>query len=87
MIIVSVGVDGDGDPAGDADGGVDGDAAGDPAADADGDGGIDGVSSDGPGATDGAVVGGSLGTCPRLPDEAHADATTSRPASAGTKER
>jgi hypothetical protein len=59
--------------------------AGEPEGVADGDGGIDGVASDGPGSTDGASVGGTLGTGPRPPDDVHADATMSSPARAGMR--
>jgi len=77
--MVSAVVDGEGSPLG----GVDGDEDADPEGDADGDGGIDGVSSDGPGSTDGAVVGGMVGTGPSPPDDVHAATMRRRPASAG----
>jgi len=86
-MIVSTGVDGDGAPLGDAEGGVEGEADGDPVGDVDGDGGIDGVSSDGPGWMDGAVVGGTVGTWPSPPELVQAAETMSRPASAGTRRR
>jgi len=66
---------------------VDGDEDGDPEGDGVGDGGIDGVSSEGPGWTDGAVVGGTVGTGPRPPDDVHAAAMRRRPASAGRNTR
>jgi hypothetical protein len=76
---------GDAEPFGEADGDVDGDADPEPDGDADGDGGIEGVSSDGPGWIDGAVVGGTVGTWPRPPEVVHAAETMRRPASAGTR--
>ena len=85
--MVSAGTDGEAEPLGDADGEVEGDATGEPEGDADGDGGIDGVASDGPGSTDGASVGGTLGTWPSPPDDVHADATTRRPARDGMRKR
>jgi hypothetical protein len=63
MTIVSTGADGE--ALGDADG-PDGEADGEPDGDGDADGA--GVSSDGPGSMDGASVGGTVGTWPRLPD-------------------
>ena len=81
--MVSTGTDGDGDPLGDPAGALDGWP--------DGDGDVEGagVASGGPGSIDGANVGGTLGTCPRLPDDVHAAVATSRPdsAMAGTSDR
>jgi hypothetical protein len=70
-------VDGDGEPLGAALGAADGAADGEPDGDADGepDGGAAGVTSGGPRSTDGAAVGGTLGTWPSPPDVAHAEAT------------
>ena len=83
MTIFSIGTDGDGDPLGDAGGPLEGCP--------DGDGEVEGagVASGGPASIDGAVVGGTLGTCPRLPDDVHAAVATSRPASAraGARDR
>ena len=81
--MVSTGTDGDADPLGDPAGALDGWP--------DGDGDVEeaGVASGGPASIDGAVVGGTLGTCPRLPDDVHAAVATSRPdnARAGTSDR
>jgi hypothetical protein len=68
MTMVSTGVDGLCDPAGPVD---------DPA-DPVGDGLTDGagVTSGGPASTDGAAVGGTVGTAPRLPELAHAALAT-----------
>lgn len=83
--MVSAGVDGDAE--GSPLAGVDGDDEGDPDGDADGEGGIDGVSSDGPGSIDGAVVGGTVGTGPRPPEVVQAAMRTRSPARAGMRAR
>jgi hypothetical protein len=67
MTMVSTGVDALGDPAGPDDG------LADPVGDGLSDGA--GVTSGGPASTDGAAVGGTVGTAPRLPDVEHAAAT------------
>ena len=71
--MVGTGTDGDGDPLGDPAGALDGWP--------DGDGDVEGagVASGGPESIDGTAVGGTLGTCPRLPDDVHATDPTSRP--------
>ena len=65
MTMVSTGFDGLGEPAGAGDDGL-ADGAADPVGDGFTDGA--GVSSGGPGSIDGAAVGGTVGTAPRLPD-------------------
>jgi hypothetical protein len=79
MTIVSTGTDGDGEELGDADGTPDGEGELDGA----------GVSSGGPESTDGAVVGGIVGTWPSPPDDVHAAVATSKPDStrAGSRDR
>jgi hypothetical protein len=79
--MVSTGVDELGDPAGPDDGLVEGPA------DEVGDGLEDGagVSSGGPESTDGATVGGMVGTAPRLPDVEQAVLATTRPDNARTR--
>ena len=86
MTIVSTGTDGDGVPLGGVDG-PDGDADGEP--DGDGDAVGAGVSSDGPGSMDGASVGGTVGTWPRLPDgeQAAVARSSAHNASAGRRFR
>jgi hypothetical protein len=86
MIIVSTGVDGEGLALGDVDG-PDGDEEGEPDGDGDADGA--GGSSDGPGSIDGASVGGTVGTWPRLPDGEQATVASSSAdrARTGTSER
>jgi hypothetical protein len=76
MTIVSTGTDGGGEELGGADG-PDGEADGEPEGDGDADGA--GVSSDGPGSIDGASVGGTVGTWPRLPEFEHAAVAIRRP--------
>jgi hypothetical protein len=84
MTIVSTGTAGGGEALGGADG-PDGEADGEP----DGDGNADGagVSSDGPGSIDGASVGGTVGTWPRLPEFEHAALAMRRPAKARAGKR
>ena len=84
MTIVSTGTDGE--ALGGADG-LDGAADGEPDGDGDADGA--GVSSDGPGSIDGASVGGTVGTWPRLPEGEQAAVARSRAhsANAGTRLR
>jgi hypothetical protein len=80
MTMVSTRVDGLGEPDALDDGLADGPA------DAVGDGLIDGagVSSGGPESIDGAAVGGTVGTVPRLPDVEHAALASTRPTKART---
>ena len=72
--MVGTGTDGDGDPLGDPAGALDGCAETETATSRE-----PASRRVGPESIDGAAVGGTLGTCPRLPDDVHAAVATSRP--------